>query len=85
MTVTAVLLAALVAVAQPGPAGDEPTRAEALAKARRLRAELTARALDDVTGDPQEDETNGETDVRHVSLDLDVQPSAACRGRRPRR
>jgi aminopeptidase N len=78
VTVAALLLAALVAVAQPGPAGDEPTRDEALAKARRLRAELTARALDDVTGDPQEDETNGETDVRHVSLDLDVQPSPAA-------
>ncbi|MBI4918126.1 MAG: hypothetical protein HY825_19970 [Acidobacteria bacterium] len=77
MTVAALLLAVLVAVAPPSPAGDEPTRDEALAKARRLRAELTARALDDVTGDPQEDETNGETDVRHVSLDLDVQPSAA--------
>jgi aminopeptidase N len=77
VTAAAVLLAVLVAVAPPSPAGDEPTRDEALAKARRLRAELTARALDDVTGDPQEDETNGETDVRHVSLDLDVQPSAA--------
>ncbi len=77
MTAAAVLLAVLVAAAPPSPAGDEPTRAEALAKARRLRAELTARALEEVTGDPQQDGTSGETDVRHVSLDLDVQPSAA--------
>jgi aminopeptidase N len=76
MTWLAALVLAALPAAMPLADDGEPLRAEALAKAARMRAELAARGLVEVVGDPQQDETNGDTDVLHLSLDLEVQPSA---------